>query len=150
MSDVLGVGIDLVDVDRFGATITRRPSLVGRLFTSREIRDAGGRTERLAARFAAKEATLKVMGCGLGAAPFSSIEVERGDSGAPALVLHGRAAELAQERSITHWHLSLTHTHRTAGAVALGFATVAHGERAPRAAMDSALRQVLRELDHGD
>ena len=150
MSDVVGVGIDLVDVDRFGAVITRRPSLVARLFTPREIRDAGGRPERLAARFAAKEATLKVMGCGLGAAPFSSIEVERGESGAPALLLHGRAAELARERLITQWQLSLTHTHRTAGAVALGFTSGTDGDSTLSETIDEAFGQVLRELDHGN
>ncbi len=150
MSDVVGVGIDLVDVERFGATITRRPSMVTRLFTPREIRDAAGRPERLAARFAAKEATLKVMGCGIGAAPFSSIEVERGESGAPSLLLHGRAAELARERSITQWQLSLTHTHRTAAAVALGFTARSDSELVLSQTMNDALGQVLRELDHGN
>jgi holo-[acyl-carrier protein] synthase len=149
MSDVVGVGIDLVDVDRFGATITRRPALVARLFTPREITDAGGRPERLAARFAAKEATLKVMGCGLGAAPFTSIEVERGESGAPSLLLHGRAAELARERSITQWQLSLTHTDRTAGAVALGLRSPKSGVAPSIEGMDDELAQVLGELDHG-
>jgi|APCry1669188879_1035177.scaffolds.fasta_scaffold08632_3 holo-[acyl-carrier protein] synthase len=149
MSDVVGVGIDLVDVDRFGATITRRPALVARLFTPREITDAGGRPERLAARFAAKEATLKVMGCGLGAAPFTSIEVERGESGVPSLLLHGRAAELARERSITQWQLSLTHTDRTAGAVALGLSSPMGGVAPSIEGMDDELAQVLGELDHG-
>jgi len=120
MSNVIGVGIDLVDVDRFAATIARRPKLITRLFTDHEIADAAGRPERLAARFAAKEAALKVMGSGIGAAPFASIEVRRAASGAPSLVLHGRAAELAERCRIGNWQLSLTHTHRTAGAVALG------------------------------
>ena len=120
MSNVVGVGIDLVDVDRFAATLARRPSLVGRLFTEREVLDAAGRPERLAARFAAKEAVMKVMGCGLGSMAFASIEVERAESGAPQLRLYDRAATLASERQITTWRLSLTHTDRTAGAVALG------------------------------
>jgi len=120
MSNVVGVGIDLVDVDRFAATLARRPSLVGRLFTEREVLDAAGRPERLAARFAAKEAVMKVMGCGLGSMAFASIEVQRAESGAPQLRLYDRAASLACERQITTWQLSLTHTDRTAGAVALG------------------------------
>ena len=120
MSSLVGVGIDLVDVDRFTLTITRRPALITRFFTEREVSESAGRPERLAARFAAKEAVLKVLGVGLGATALRNIEVCRAESGAPSLHLTGTAATLAEERSIRTWQLSLTHTNHSAGAVALG------------------------------
>ncbi len=72
---------------------------------------------RLAARFAAKEATMKALGVGLGAFSFHDVEVVREPSGAPRLRVSGAAAALAAERGVTVLHLSITHTDRTAEAV---------------------------------
>jgi holo-[acyl-carrier protein] synthase len=63
----------------------------------------------LAARFAAREAVMKAMGLGLGAFGFHEAWVEVEASGAPRLLLSGRAAELAAERGVRQWHLWLTH-----------------------------------------
>jgi holo-[acyl-carrier protein] synthase len=60
---------------------------------------------------------MKAMGVGLGAFAWRDVEVARHESGAPELVLRGRAAELAGERGITGWRLSMTHTERTASAI---------------------------------
>ena len=71
------VGIDLVDVDRFRRTLARRPGLIERLFTPGEREYCQLRTdptERFAVRFAAKEATLKSMGVGIGAVEWHDIE----------------------------------------------------------------------------
>jgi holo-[acyl-carrier protein] synthase len=117
---VMGVGMDLVDVDRMRAAVARTPGLVDRVFTAAEAEWASAArdpAERLAARFAAKEAVLKAMGVGLGAAPLRSIEVVRAPSGQPSVVLHGQAGELAGRLGVHTWHLSLTHTSGTAGAV---------------------------------
>jgi holo-[acyl-carrier protein] synthase len=116
---VIGVGIDAVDVDRFAVVVARRPRLVERLFTDQERTEAGGSPARLAARFAAKEAVMKVLGVGLGAFPMRDVEVVRLASGAPALRLHGAAQRLALGRGVTRWHVSLTHTAITAQAIAL-------------------------------
>ena len=115
-----GIGIDLVDVERFEAALRRRPRLAHRLFTEGERHDAHDRPERLAARFAAKEAVLKTFGAGLGAAPWQSIEVVLSESGAPSVVLHGAATELAKLAGITTLHLSLTHTRELAAAFVIG------------------------------
>jgi holo-[acyl-carrier protein] synthase len=119
---VLGIGVDAVDVDRFRKVLERRPGVAQRLFTEAE-RSYAGRfadpAERLAARFAAKEAALKVMGASLGALAFCDIEVIRSDEGAPGLALHRGAARLASERGVSRWHLSLTHTQNVAVATAL-------------------------------
>jgi holo-[acyl-carrier protein] synthase len=114
---VRGIGIDAVDVDRFRTVLARRPGLAGRLFTDAERsyalsgKDPG---PRLAVRFAAKEAVLKALGVGIGAAAFRDVEVVRGDDGAPRLSLGGRAAALATARGIRWWHISLTHTDQVA------------------------------------
>lgn len=119
---MIGVGVDAVEVERFRRVLARRPRLAQRLFTEAELAYASRRrdpAEPLAARFAAKEAVLKAMGVGLGAARLAEIEVTRAPGGAPALRLAGRAAALAAERGVRRWHLSLTHTAVGAVAVAL-------------------------------
>ena len=119
---MVGIGIDAVEVARFRAVITRTPGVRTRLFTDGE-RAYGERARdpapRLAARFAAKEAVMKALGVGLGAFGFHDVEVVREPSGQPSLVLRGAAATLAEEKGVTGWRLSLTHTDETAEAVAV-------------------------------
>jgi holo-[acyl-carrier protein] synthase len=122
---VVGVGTDLVDVDRFRRALARTPSIVDRVFTSDEWAYAQKRrdpTEPLAVRFAAKEAVLKALGLGLGAVPFREIEVVRAESGEPSLVLHGSAAGEAAARGIGRWMVTLSHTAHLAQAVTLAIA----------------------------
>ena len=119
---MIGIGVDLCDVDRMRAALERTPTLRTRVFTDRERAYCDARrdpTERYAARFAAKEAVLKAMGLGIGACSWREIEVARAESGAPSIVLHGRAHELADERGIRSWRLTMTHTHRLAEAIAV-------------------------------
>jgi holo-[acyl-carrier protein] synthase len=114
---VAGVGIDAVDLPRFRAVLERRPGIVDRIFTPGEREYASSATDpapRLAARFAAKEAVLKALGVGIGAADFRDIEVVRGEGGAPRLALVGRAGALARAMGVTRWHMSLTHTDTVA------------------------------------
>jgi len=117
-----GIGIDAVEVDRFRRVIRRTPGVVRRLFTDGE-QAAGARrrdpAQRLAARFAAKEAVMKALGVGLGAFGFHDVEVVNAPSGKPGLVLRGKAAALARAQGVRGWELSLTHTDHTAHAVAV-------------------------------
>ncbi len=122
MSEIVGVGVDLCEVDRIRRTLDRTPGFASRVYTQGEqdyCRRANDPTERFAARFAAKEAVLKALGAGLGACPFRDIEVVRAESGAPSVVLHGAAAALAGERGVTAWQVSLTHTATMAEAVVI-------------------------------
>ena len=120
---VVGVGTDLIDLDRFRQAAERTPGILTRYFTEGEQAYAERRrdpTERYAARFAAKEAVMKALGVGLGACALADIEVVRDeDSGAPDLRLHGQAAVLAEERGVTAWRLSLTHTDTAAHAIVI-------------------------------
>jgi holo-[acyl-carrier protein] synthase len=119
---MLGIGTDLCEVDRMRRALERTPALRERVFTAAERAYCDRRrdpTERYAARFAAKEAVLKAMGVGVGACRLSDIEVSRESSGAPSVLLHGGALRLAEERGITAWQLTLTHTRATAHAIAV-------------------------------
>ena len=94
---MIQTGIDLVQVARLQAALERWPRLAARLFTAEELRYAATRphpAESLAARFAAKEATMKALGEGWPRVSWQDIEIVRGE-GRPELRLTGRAAALA-------------------------------------------------------
>jgi holo-[acyl-carrier protein] synthase len=117
----LAVGVDIVEIDRVAALLARHPlRFAGRYFTPGERADCGGRPDRYAARWAAKEAVAKALGTGLGAVRAADVEVVRLPSGAPVLRLHGSAAERAGALGLDHWSVSLSHsrTHAVAAVVA--------------------------------
>src|SRR5262245_7620685 len=110
----VGVGIDLIEIERVERALERRPRLAQRIFTPAELdyaNDRGRPGQHLAARFAAKEAVIKALGQTV---PAREIEVESGKP--PRIRLHGQAAEVAGERQIS---ISLTHSRDTAAAVAI-------------------------------
>jgi holo-[acyl-carrier protein] synthase len=116
---VIGIGIDLVDIERFRRSLERTPSMRTRLFTEAELSYVAPQIDpvpSLAARFAAREAVMKALGVGLGAFGFQEVWVERAESGRPSLSITGRAAELAAAAGIVTWHLSLTHSDVMAAA----------------------------------
>ena len=117
---MIGIGIDAVEIDRFRRVLARTPGVARRLFTEGE-RAYGARFKdpapRLAARFAAKEATMKVLRVGDEAVPGPSIEIRRSEGGAPTVLLHGPAAAIAAEHGIADLALSFTHEEDYAGAV---------------------------------
>lgn len=110
---IIGIGIDAVDVERFRKSLARTPSMHERLFTVAELEYVAPKADpvpSLAARFASREAVMKAMGLGLGAFGFHDVWVSRRESGEPQLNVTGRALELAKDRGIDTWHLSITHT----------------------------------------
>lgn len=110
---IVGVGVDAVDIERFRTSLARTPSMRERLFTDEELAYAAPKADpvpSLAGRFAAREAVMKALGLGLGAFGFHDAWVSRAESGAPSLVIEGRAAELAAEAGVARWHLSITHS----------------------------------------
>jgi holo-[acyl-carrier protein] synthase len=117
---VIGMGLDAVDIERFRRLLARRPALARRIFTDKERSLLSARLDPvpgLAARFAAKEATMKALGTGLGGVRFAEVEVVSAPSGAPSLEVSGLAARRAEHLGIRHWHVSLTHTDSLAAAV---------------------------------
>ena len=110
---IRGIGVDAVDIERFRTSLARTPTMRERLFTQIELDYVAPKLDpvpSLAARFAAREAVMKAMGLGLGAFGFHEVWVERADSGVPSLQITGRALELAVNRGITSWHLTITHS----------------------------------------
>jgi holo-[acyl-carrier protein] synthase len=119
---MIGVGLDNVDVARFREVLERRPRLLERLFTQAEQDDCGARNDPvpgLAARFAAKEATMKALGVGLGSFAMRDVEVLRSPSGAPTLVARGRASTIASAAGVVELFVSLTHSGLVASAVVI-------------------------------
>jgi holo-[acyl-carrier protein] synthase len=110
---IVGIGVDVVDVARFEATLTRTPALRARLFTGAESALA---MDSLAARFAAKEAVAKALGAPPGLRHLDA-EVLRGEHGRPELRVTGRAADVARALGVVRWHISLTHD----GGVAIAY-----------------------------
>ena len=124
-SGVVGIGTDLVDVDRFRTVLLRRPSVADRLFTAGErtyAQRAVDPAARLAARFAAKEAALKALGYGLGGMRMAEIEVVRDDDGHPEIRLHGAARSIAATHGVGRWLVSLSHTDHLAQATVVALA----------------------------
>jgi holo-[acyl-carrier protein] synthase len=118
------VGIDLVAAVTVAEALAEHGErYLARVYSEREVADCGGPEApdalRLAARFAAKEAAMKVLRVGDAAVPFAAIEVVRGPDGAPELALHGAAAALAAAAGLRSFAVSLTHEHEYASAVVL-------------------------------
>jgi holo-[acyl-carrier protein] synthase len=129
----LRVGIDTVAVDAVRAALDAHGErYLERVYTARERADCDGDPERLAARFAAKEATVKALRAGEGGVPWSAIEVRRHPSGHPEMALTGIAAELAAEAGIGELAVSLTHEGGLASAVVVGAAVKEYAAPADR------------------
>jgi holo-[acyl-carrier protein] synthase len=118
---VLRVGTDLVRVASIEEAIaTHGERYLARLFTERELADCAGAPERLAARYAAKEATLKVLRPGPeDSIPWAEIEVVRNPAGWVELSLSGAAAQLAGVSDLGGFTVSLTHEVDYASAVVI-------------------------------
>ncbi|CAN5373235.1 holo-ACP synthase [soil metagenome] len=116
---ILGVGIDLIEIARVAAALTRTPSMHARLFTAGEQAYCGGRVASLAARFAAKEAVAKALGTGVRGFTFLDVEVVTDGLGRPSVRLHDRAAEVASAAGVAVVHLSLTTSEQHAAAYAV-------------------------------
>jgi len=118
MAEIVGTGIDLIEVERVRAALERPATgarFRARVFTEREIaycESRGlGRFQSYAARFAAKEAAMKALGTGWSRnVGWRDIEVVRERGRPPAIELSGKAAALARRRKVSRFHLSLTHT----------------------------------------
>ncbi|MET9373049.1 holo-ACP synthase [Streptomyces sp. NPDC003035] len=118
---IIGVGIDVAEIDRFAASIERTPGLLQRLFVERELLLPSGErrgTASLAVRFAAKEAVAKALGAP-GGLHWTDAEVYVEGTGQPRLRVRGTVAARAAELGVRHWHVSLSHDAGVASAVVI-------------------------------
>src|SRR5438552_1635772 len=121
---VSGIGIDLVELSDFGRTLGRSGDrFIQRIYTEREIqycRSQPHPSQSFAARFAAKEATMKALGiAGEDGLSWKDFEVVGSPSGRPTMVLHGQAAVRSKALRIRTLQISLSHSQSAAGAVVI-------------------------------
>lgn len=114
LANAIGHGVDVLDINRFSKICSKQA--VGFLhlyFTEQELASAGKngkRSEKLASRFAIKEAVLKALGTGWGdGVAFTDVEVFSNPSGAPSVVLHRKLISVAAEKGVERWLVSASH-----------------------------------------
>ena len=119
--DILGIGVDLVEVGRIEKAMARHEEFVSRIFSIRERKrceDCARPARRYAACFAAKEAASKALGTGVKGFTWQEVEVLSDERGRPYLVLSGRAEEVAKSRGVEKMQVSISHTRDLAMAFA--------------------------------
>lgn len=116
---IVGVGIDVVEIERFDRAVERSPRFLDRVFTPAE-REMGRHS--LAARWAAKEALAKALGAPPGLV-WRDAEVVRDASGRPRLEVKGSVAARARELGVATFHVSLSHDAGIASAIVIAEAT---------------------------
>ena len=134
MSDVIGIGTDIVECLRIAQMIDRHGELfIGRVYTPQEIQYCQSRkqaTQHFAGRWAAKEAVLKALGTGWRRGiSWRDIEIRNDPGGKPTVALRGGAREVVDKLGIDQMLISISHcrSHATAYALALG----ANGQNGP-------------------
>lgn len=112
---MLTSGVDIIEISRVRQVLERYGQrFLERVYTPGEIGYCRGRASNLAARFAAKEATMKALGTGVRGVGWKDIEVVRQESGAPSIRLHGRAKVRARRLGVREISLSLSHSREYA------------------------------------
>jgi holo-[acyl-carrier protein] synthase len=124
VAGIVGIGIDLVSIERLRAVLARYgPRFVERVLTADERSYCQRHQDpapQVASRFAAKEAVLKALGTGLARGiRWQDVEVRRDGQGPPRIHLSGRAAEEAATLGVDRIHLSISHDHGTAVAMVI-------------------------------
>ena len=117
------IGVDMLEISRMEKTLERRPSFATRVFTQEERDYCASKArpaQHYAARFAAREAVLKVLGTGFSRGiGLADVSVHNNEAGRPEAVLKGRALQIAEEQGIHEIALSLSYTHDVAVASAV-------------------------------
>ena len=123
MSSRVVTGIDLVEIKRL-STISKaiRERFIQRVYTEAEQLECAGLDERLAGKFAAKEAVSKALGSGIGKVHWRDIIILKYATGQPYVELAGTAALLAESLHLSNWSVSITHTGTLAAAFAVAIA----------------------------
>ncbi|MHC4548899.1 MAG: holo-ACP synthase [Planctomycetota bacterium] len=121
---IVGLGLDLVEIERVEALLLKHGAGFARRILHPD-EDASRIANRdgpahLAGLFAAKEAVMKALGTGMSGAGFTEIGILNREKGQPYVVLRGSALARAEKLGIRDWRISITHSKRSAAAVAIG------------------------------
>ena len=117
----MAIGVDIIDIDSIAeATLRWQTSFLRRIYTETELENCRGSAASLAARFAAKEAVMKVMGDCNSSIGFKDIEIISNHCGRPMVCLSDKALEISRRIGISTFHISLSHCEKYAIAFAVG------------------------------
>lgn len=119
---IIGIGTDIIEIERVKKAIQTRPKMVERIFSPREIEYCQGQGNffaSLAARFAAKEAVSKALGTGIRVFKWQDIEVINDELGKPSVEIYGKALVKAQELGMKKLEISLSHSRDYAVAMVI-------------------------------
>ena len=146
---VLGLGVDIVEIERMRAALKRRPRLKERLFSADEqwyCEHKAHPEVHYALRFAAKEAVLKALGTGFSGMNFLDVEVVHDERGRPMARLDGAAKAYADRMGVIEMHLSLSYTQSTAVASAVAITADARPAREEKLSTREELAREFKEL----
>lgn len=147
---VAGIGVDVVSLERMQRVITRSPAFVRRVFSEQErhyCEHSRNKVAHYAARWAAKEAVVKALGCGfLRGVKYSDVEIARDKHEKPMVILHGRLKEHADKNGVLKVYISLSHTHELALANALAVSEEALPKKEEKVRPKEQLQASFREL----
>lgn len=117
---ILGIGTDILEVERMKQKLKKQPSFIDGIFTDNEIKYCNqfkNKAERFSARYAAKEALLKAFGTGWrDGVTFKDIDIINDELGKPEIKLSGVAKQIANKLKVTSIHISMSHTKELANA----------------------------------
>lgn len=147
----VGLGVDIVEIGRMRKILDRTPSFARKVFTEAEQAYCNAKANpatHYAARFAAKEAVCKALGTGIlvDGMHMTDVEVVRDHRGKPAVALHGRMKEIAEEQGVLDVPLSLTYTHSVAVANAVVITQASQQEKEKRRDVKAELAQQFKEV----
>lgn len=118
---MIRTGVDIIEICRIQSALHRwGDRFKRRVFTEEELRYSRDRAPQLAARFAAKESTMKLLGTGIRGVGWKDIEVIREPGRAPEIVLHSRAKSVSRRLGITEISLSISHSRNYAVSFVVG------------------------------
>lgn len=117
---IVGIGTDLVEIERIRRAYERNNSFKNRFFTENECKLIGENMTKLADNFAVKEAVSKVFGTGIIGFELIDIEVLRNEFGKPYVNLYNNAEKIARELGINRIYISITNTKIYSQAFAIG------------------------------
>jgi holo-[acyl-carrier protein] synthase len=121
MTMTIHLGVDIIEIGRIEIALERWGNrFIKRLYTETEIKICRGRSQKLSARFAGKEAVMKVLGTGRRGISWREIEILQDENHKPLVYLHGNAKLKAQELGIREIAISLSHSKEYAIALAIG------------------------------
>ncbi len=145
----VGLGVDLVEVERMQQVLARTPRFKERVFSEDERVYCDSRVNpamHYAARFAAKEAVVKALGCGFtGGISLRDIQVVREEGGRPRIQLTGRAQEVADSMGVVDMPISLSHTSKDAIACAMALTADATAKKVSKMSAKEELARQFKD-----